>query len=99
MKYEKKETRCWNNVFQLNDVKEKRKDTLLKTLGVDIPMKSEKCVQQYKLTARKRCGKDHSMQTEEGKTRYKETCLRLYGENWYSKTDLKERACYKCGCA
>lgn len=76
-----------DNVFQSEDVKKKREETLLKNIGVNSPMKSEICWKKYKVTSRDRYGNDFYLQSDEGKEHYIQTCIDKYGVDWYSKSD------------
>ena len=67
--------------MQNNDVKKKRKETLLKRYNTLRPG-----LEKLKETCLKRYGVDSYSKTNEFKEKYKQTCLEIYGVEYYTQT-------------
>lgn len=67
------------NLFQLNEVKEKMKKTCLERYGVENPSQSDIIKQKVKNTCLERYGVEYTSQIDEVKEKVKKTCLERYG--------------------
>ncbi|MCK9445838.1 hypothetical protein M0Q50_02980 [bacterium] len=76
------------NVFQLEDIKNKSKETVLLKYGVDNISQSKEIKQKKEDTCLERYGKKHHLQNKEIKEKQQKTCIEKYGVNNISK--LKE---------
>lgn len=75
------------NPMQLNEVKNKVRDTNIKKYGVDHYSKSDKFKKQYRETCLSKYESENTFQVEQFKTKIKETNLKNFGVTHYSKTD------------
>lgn len=67
------------NVYQLEEVKEKKKKSYLKHYGVEHPSQSSEFQKKVKETCLEKYGVEHVMQSDEFKQKSQETCLKKYG--------------------
>lgn len=82
------------NVFSLDGVKEKYKNTLLKKYGVDNPSKSEKIIDKRKKTCLDRYGYDSASKSELVKKKVIYTNINKFGVEFPSKSDvIKNKMC------
>lgn len=75
------------NISQLNEIKEKKKNTARKNFGVDNPFQSEEIKTKIKYTNIEKYGTENFMQSELGKEKLKKSMKKKYGVDNYSKTD------------
>lgn len=76
------------NIFQLEEVKQKSRETIKMKYGVDHPMKSEEIKSKTKATYLERTGFSHPAQNPSVRTRMKATWLRIYGVDHPMKTEM-----------
>lgn len=76
------------NIFQLEVIKQKSRETLKKKYGVDHPMKSEEIKSKLKATYLARTGFGHPSQNPTVRAKMKATWLRIYGVNHPMKTEM-----------
>lgn len=79
-----------DNVFQLDGIKEKTKETLLERYNVSHPMYLEETKSKIRETSLEKYGVTHYTKTEEYIGRVKETNLKKYGKDFYLSTDDKQ---------
>ncbi len=75
------------NISQLDEVKNKKKNTTRKNYGVDNPFQSEVIKEKIKSTNLEKYGAENVMQTEYGKDLIRKTMIEKYGVDNYSKTE------------
>lgn len=81
-----------NCTLQLDDVKEKAKQTSLENYGVDNPFKSEEIKNKIIETNLEKYGEVNYTKTDEYKEKTKNTNLKKYGKEYYTQTEeYKER--------
>lgn len=80
------------NVFQLDTVKEKIKETCLEKYGVTSPKKTKIVNDKYKETCLKKYGVDNAFKNKHIKEKYKQTCFKKYGvdHNWKIKEEQEK---------
>lgn len=76
-----------NNIFALEDIKEKIKNTCIKNYGVDHCSKSELCKEKAKQTSLERYGVSSYTKTEECKEKTIKTNLEKYGVEHHMKLE------------
>ncbi|MFW6246800.1 MAG: DUF7487 domain-containing protein [bacterium] len=74
------------NVFQLDDVKEKSKSTIIKKFGVTHQMKSKKVLDARREHSLEKYGVDSPMKLDSVKEKLKNSMLKNHGVDNYSKT-------------
>lgn len=70
------------NVFQVQEVKNKCKDTFMKHYNVDHPSKSKKIMEKMQNTCIKRYGVKNPGQSEQIKAKMKQTCLKHFNAEY-----------------
>jgi len=76
-----------DNVFQLEEIKEKIKETCLEKYGVTHHLKNKEIQEIQKKTNKQKYGVEYLMQSEEIRGKSRETCLEKYGTDISSKSD------------
>ena len=86
------------STLQLEENKEKSKQTCIKHYGVDHPLKSKQIRNQIKQTNKEKYGYEFISQSEECKNKVKQTCLERYGSEYYfTSKDCKQKTIEKFG--
>ncbi len=86
------------STLQLEENKEKSKQTCIKHYGVDHPLKSKQIRNQIKQTNKEKYGYEFISQSEECKNKVKQTCLERYGSEYYfTSQDCKQKTIEKFG--
>lgn len=75
------------NVFSLNETKEKAKQTNLKNIGCEYSMQSVVVKEKAKKTSQTHYGTNHPSQSVIVKEKVKETNNKLYGKDYYQQTE------------
>jgi len=83
------------NIFQLDKIKEKSKNTLLKKYGVDHPMHSNTIIKKLQNTNLSKYGKKYGLETEEVWDKIKITNLEKYGVEYRLKSKEIQQELYK----
>ena len=80
------------NVFQLNEVKEKSRETNLKKYGFEYASQSKSIKEKIKITNLDKYGVEHTLQLQDIKEKSKETNLKKYGFEYSSQnSDIKKK--------
>jgi hypothetical protein len=84
------------NIFQLEEIKDKVKNTNTKKYGVEYPMQNEEILNKAKSTMIEKHGYDNPLKVEEFKNKIKETNLERYGveyplQNEFVKNKVKKK--------
>jgi galactitol-specific phosphotransferase system IIB component len=92
-----------DNVFQLDWVKDKSKETSFEHWGVEYPIQNEIVQERAKETSRNHYGTDYPLQSEVVQKKIKETNQKRYGVNnvfqsQIIKDKIKEKLLQKYGC-
>lgn len=77
-----------DNVFQLQDTKEKSEKTCFKKYGAKSYKESNEGKEAFKQYSLNRYGTENPFQAEEVKNKIRETCIKKYGEESPVKTEL-----------
>lgn len=74
------------NVFMLEEIKNKSKETCLEKYSVEYYTQSETCKERVKETMRKKYGVDWYVQSDDCHEKLKEFCQHNYGVDWFVLT-------------
>jgi len=77
-----------DNVFQLNSVKEKSKETCKEKYGVEHHLQNQEILEKQKNTIIEKYGVEYLMRSDKIKEKSKETCLDKYGVDVSSKSEI-----------
>lgn len=76
------------NISQLNDIKDKKKETTKKNFGVENPLQSIEIKDKIKETNKEKYGTEWQTQSNNFKEKSKLKCQELYGVDFFCQTDI-----------